>query len=358
MSLLFSPLTIGTNTYKNRIVMSPMCQYSSEDGLANDWHYIHLTTRAIGGVGLIMQEATAVSPEGRISPKDLGIWKDEHIPPLKRIVDAVHLHQAKIGIQLAHAGRKASTSILWQGTQPLKPNEGAWQTLAPSAIPFDAHYPQPEALSIEGIRQIIHQFKVAATRAVAAGYDVIEIHAAHGYLLHEFLSPIANHRTDEYGGSFENRCRLLLECVSEIKSVIPSTVNLFVRISAIDYLENAWDLEQSINLSKTLKTMGVDLIDVSSGAIAGGEKINALINYQVPFAAAIKQEVGIPTGAVGLILTPQQAEEILQNQAADLIFLGRELLRNPYFALQAAQELDGENIFPNPYIRGFHAKKT
>lgn len=338
--------------------MSPMCQYSSEDGFANDWHFIHLTTRAIGGVGLIMQEATAVSPEGRISPKDLGIWKDEHIQPLKRIVDAVHLHQAKIGIQLAHAGRKSSTSILWEGTQPLKAIAGAWQTLAPSAIPFDAHYPLPEALSIEGIHQVIQQFIAAALRAVEAGYDVIEIHAAHGYLLHEFLSPISNLRTDDFGGSFENRCQLLLECVKGIKAAIPTTVSLFVRLSAIDYLDNAWDLEQSIKLAKLLKPLGVDLIDVSSGAIAGGEKIKAQVNYQVPFAAAIKQEAQMPTGAVGLILTAQQAEKILQDQAADLIFLGRELLRNPYFALQAAQELDGENIFPNQYIRGFYSKKT
>lgn len=357
MSLLLTPITIGNHSYRNRIAMSPMCQYSAEDGFANDWHFVHLGSRAVGGVGLVMQEATAVSAIGRISPADLGLWKDEHQPALKRIVDFVHLHQAKIGIQLAHAGRKCSTSSLWTGTLPIAPEDGGWVGVAPSAITFREGFSQPKALSIDEIQEIVQQFKTAAIRAVEIGYDVIEIHAGHGYLLHEFLSPISNHRTDEYGGSLENRSRFLIECVRAIREVMRTDMNLFVRLSAIDYLENGWDIQQSIALSKILKAEGVHLVDASSGAIAPGEKIEAQPNYQVSFAAAIKKEAGIATAAVGLILTPKQAEEILQKEEADMVFLGRELLRNPYFALQAAVELDGENIFPDQYIRGFHVKK-
>lgn len=357
MSLLFSPIKIGNTTLKNRIVMSPMCQYSSVDGFANDWHLVHLGSRAVGGAGLLIQEATAVSPEGRISPDDLGIWSDAHIDKLQQIVKFVHQQEAHIGIQLAHAGRKAGTSAPWNGHRALSFEEGGWQGWAPSPIAFSEDAHTPREMSKDDIKRVIADFAQAAERSVQAGYDVVEIHAAHGYLIHEFLSPISNKRTDEYGGSFDHRIRFLKEIVLSVKEKLTEQIALWVRISAIDYLPDGWTLEESILLAKELKELGVHLVDVSSGAIAPGEKIVAKPNYQVDFARQIKEQAEIPVGAVGLILTAKQAEEILANEQADLILLGRELLRQPYFALQAAQELDEANLYPNQYLRSFYAKK-
>lgn len=356
MSLLFSPIQIGPLTLKNRIAMSPMCQYSSVDGFANDWHLVHLGSRAVGGVGLIIQEATAVSPIGRISPDDLGIWEDAHIPFLQKIVSFVHAQEAKIGIQLAHAGRKASTSAIWKGNKVLDNDEGGWTTIAPSPIAFSDAYFKPEEMQPQDIINVQKEFVQAAERAIKAGYDVIELHAAHGYLIHEFLSPIANKRTDVYGGSYENRIRFLQEIVLQVKAILPAHVALFVRISAIDYLEDGWDIAQSIQLCQWMHESGVDLVDVSSGAIAGGEKIKANKNYQVPFAKEIKENSDIMVGAVGMIVDADQAETILQEGAADIILLGRELLRHPYFALEAITELEETPHYPNQYIRGFPKK--
>lgn len=358
MSLLLSPFTTHTVTLRNRIVMSPMCQYSANDGFANDWHLVHLGSRAVGGTALIIQEATAVSPEGRISPDDLGIWKDEHIPMLARIVDFVHSQGARIGIQLAHAGRKAGTSVPFKGYKVLGFEEGGWQGWAPSAIAYSEESHTPREMSKEDIEKVKADFRAGARRAVQAGYDIIEIHAAHGYLIHEFYSPISNHRTDEYGGNFEGRIRFLLEVVEEVKQELSDKQALWVRISAVDYLEGGWTIEDSVALAKHLKAAGVHLIDVSTGSIAPGEVFKPFPGYQVHFAEQIRKEADIPVGAVGLILSPEQAEEILQAGQADLILLGRELLRNPHFALQAAQQLDGANIYPPQYLRGFYAKKN
>lgn len=357
MSLLFSPFRTGNVVLKNRIVMSPMCQYSSEDGFANDWHLVHLGSRAVGGTGLLIQEATAVSPEGRISPDDLGIWKDAHIEKLQQIVTFVHGQDAHIGIQLAHAGRKAGTNAPWKGHRVLDFDEGGWQGWAPYAIGFSAESHTPRAMSEEDIQQVISDFAQAARRAVLAGYDVVEIHAAHGYLIHEFLSPISNKRTDTYGGSFDNRIRFLKEIVQAVQGQLSDQNALWVRISAVDYLPGGWTLDESIALAKELKTLGVHLIDTSSGAIAPGERILAKPNYQVDFASQIRKEAGIAVGAVGLILSAEQAEEILESEQADLILLGRELLRQPHFALHAAQKLDETNIYPNQYLRAFYAKR-
>lgn len=357
MSLLLSEIKIGSQVFKNRIVMSPMCQYSSVDGYASDWHLVHLGSRAVGGAGLIIQEATAVSPIGRISPDDLGLWEDGHKASLRRIVEFIHQQGSKIGIQLAHAGRKSSTSSIWKGNRVLNEEEGGWRGVAPSAIPFNHSYATPDALSTEDIQEVIRQFVQAAVRAADIGYDVIEIHAAHGYLLHEFMSPISNQRTDHYGGTFENRTRMLLECVRAVRERIPAAVGLFIRISAVDYLDGGWNIDQSVQLARQLEDYGVDLIDVSSGAIAPGEQIPVHPGYQVPFAAEIKAHTDLKVGAVGLILTSLQAESILQSRQADMIFLGRELLRDPYFALHAAQQLDGDNIYPDQYLRAFYQKK-
>lgn len=353
MSLLFSPITLGKQVFKNRLFVSPMCQYSSEDGFANDWHLVHLGSRAVGGAGLVMQEATAIAPEGRISPDDLGIWKDEHMEKLQQIVSFIHTQNSKAGIQLAHAGRKASTNSPWKGSDFVRPPDGGWQTVAPSALPFYETDEIPHALSVEEILQIVDEFGAAARRARFAGYDVVEIHAAHGYLIHQFLSPLSNHRNDQYGGSFENRIRLLLEIVEAVKAEMVETQSLFVRISATDYLEGGWDLEQSVRLSMILEKHGVHLIDVSSGALSPKAVIKAGPGYQVPFAEAIKKAGLIAVGAVGIIVDAEQAEAILKQEQADVIFMARELLRNPYFPLHAAQQLDGENIYPNQYKRAY-----
>jgi len=328
-----------------------MCQYSSQDGFANDWHLVHLGSRAVGGAGLIIQEATAVSPEGRITHSDLGLWKDEHIGKLKSIVSFVHQQGSLIGIQLAHAGRKASHAVPWKGGKQLTNQEGAWQAVAPSDIPFAEGTIAPSALTAEGIKKVIEDYKQATRRAVEIGYDVLEIHSAHGYLIHEFLSPLANHRKDAYGGSFENRIRLLTETIKEVQEVWPASKPLFVRISASDWAEGGWDIGQSVMLAKALKLLGVDVIDCSSGGSVPYQKIALGPGYQVPFSERIKKEADVLTGAVGLITSTQQAEEILASEKADLILIARESLRNPYFPLTAAKEQGVDVVWPNQYLR-------
>jgi len=350
MSKLFSNLIIKNINLKNRIVMSPMCQYSSDDGFSNDWHLVHLGTRAAGGTGLIFTEATAVSPEGRISPGDLGLWKDEHIAGLRRIVEFIHLHGAVAGIQLAHAGRKASCAVPDEGGKQLPVNHGGWNTVGPGNIPFIAGDRAPESLNKEGIRKVVSDFRAAAGRAKLAGFNIIEIHSAHGYLLHEFLSPLSNQRTDEYGGSFENRSRLLTEVINAVKSEWPDENPLFVRISATEWTEGGWTIEESVKLAEILKIMGVDLIDCSSGGNVFNVKIPLTPGYQVPLSEAVSK-TGILTGAVGLITTSRQAEEILQEGKADLVFFARELLRNPYFPIIAAHAMAEDIKWPVQYLR-------
>lgn len=346
---LLSPLTIRGVTLRNRIAVSPMCQYSSIDGLADDWHLVHLGSRAVGGAGLVFVEATAVTAQGRISPADMGIWGDEHVEPLARIARFVKRMGSVAGIQLAHAGRKASTKAPWEGGAQLKPDEGAWETIAPSPIAFYEGDTPPRELDEAGIHEVIAAFRSAAERAVSAGFQVIEIHAAHGYLLHEFLSPLSNHRTDKYGGTLENRMRLLLDVVGEVRELLSDDMPLFVRISATDWVEGGWEIEQSIALSRELKERGVDLIDTSSGALVPHAKIPVGKNYQVPLSAAIRNEAGIMTGAVGLITEPVQANEIITSGAADLVLIGREMLREPYWALKAQQALNEDPCWPVPY---------
>jgi len=354
MDHLYSPIKIKGVDLKNRIVLSPMCQYSSTDGFANDWHLVHLGSRAVGGAGLIITEATAVSPEGRITPFDLGIWKDEHISFLKRITSFIHQQDAVAGVQLAHAGRKASKSQPWTGNIHLSPEEGGWENVvAPSAVPVTDTMPAPQELTPEGIQKVIADFKAATQRTIAAGFDVIEIHAAHGYLLHEFLSPLTNKRTDEYGGSFENRIRLTLEVVQAVKEVWPDNLPLFVRISATDWVpdEDSWDLPESIKLAQALKKLQVDVIDCSSGGNVAHQQIKAGPGYQTPFAQAIRSDAGIMTGAVGLISSAHQADHIIRTGQADIVLLAREFLRNPFFGLTAAQELHQEVKWPVQYER-------
>jgi len=350
MALLFDPITIRNITLKNRIVVSPMCQYSSVDGFANDWHLVHLGSRAVGGSTLVFTEATAVSPEGRITADDLGIWKDEHIPFLKRITDFIKEQNCVPGIQLAHAGRKASHLSPWKGRRFLNEDEGAWQTLAPSAIAFKEGEPLPKEMSREEIHQLVKGFGSATKRALEAGFEVFEIHGAHGYLINEFLSPLSNHRDDEYGGSFENRIRLLLDIVNEMRNVIKEQP-LFVRISATEWVENGWDENDSVNLAKILKEIGVDVIDCSTGGNSAEQKIPVHPLYQVPFSEKIKKESGIITAAVGMITTAQEAEKILEEQKADLIIMARQLLREPYFPLHAAKELGVDLPWPLQYER-------
>lgn len=357
MSLLFSPLTIKNITLKNRIIVSPMCQYSAADGFANDWHLVHLGSRTVGGSSLVLTEAASVSPEARITPSDLGIWSDEHIPFLKRITDFIRANGSYSGIQLAHAGRKASFDIPWQTARQLSEEKGGWIAVAPSAIPFHEGDVPPAALTTEGIKKVIADFKAAALRSLQAGFDVIEIHAAHGYLLHQFFSPLSNQRTDEYGGSFENRTRILLEVIAVIQEVWPAENPLFVRISATDWAEGGWSPEESVKLAAVLKDKGVDLIDCSSGGNITHQQIPLSPGYQVPFAESIKKEVGILTGAVGLITEAKQAEEILQQGKADVILLARELLRDAYFPLHAAHELGDEVEWPVQYVRAKPAVK-
>jgi len=351
MALLFEPLQIRDVTLKNRIVVSPMCQYSSVDGFANNWHLVHLGSRAVGGAGLVFTEATAVCAEGRITPDDLGIWKNEHIIFLKKSTDFLKENGAVTGIQLAHAGRKASHSSPWKGKAPLTKDQDAWQTVAPSSIPFKETDPVPKELSVEEIKKLVKDFGNAAKRSIQAGFEVFEIHAAHGYLINEFLSPISNKREDEYGGSFENRIRLLLEIVEEMRGIINEGTPLFVRISATDWVKGGWDENDSVKLAKILKEHEVDVIDCSSGGNSPDQKIPAGPLYQVPFSEKIKKETGILTAAVGIITTVEEAEEILKEQKADLIGLARQFLREPYFPLHAAKELGVDMQWPSQYER-------
>jgi 2,4-dienoyl-CoA reductase-like NADH-dependent reductase (Old Yellow Enzyme family) len=352
-SNLFSPIQLAGITFPNRVFVSPMCQYSSEDGFSNDWHLVHLGSRAVGGAGLVMTEASAVLAEGRITPQDLGLWKDEHIAGLKRIVEFLHGQGARAGVQLAHAGRKASMARPWAPEQrSLTPSEGGWKNvMAPSAVRFADEYSQPIALDLAGIQTITRAFGRATERALEAGFDLVELHAAHGYLLHEFLSPLSNRRSDQYGGSFENRIRLVVEVVDAVRAVWPDELPLLVRISATDWAEGGWDIDQSVDLAKVLKEHKVDLIDVSSGGMTPQQVIPLGPGYQTSFAERIRREAKIPTGAVGVITHAAQAEHILRSGQADVVLLARELLRKPYWPLQAARELGDTTSWPAQYLR-------
>lgn len=354
MPHLFEPLSIREVTFGNRIAVSPMCQYSSVDGYANDWHLIHLASRAVGGAGLLFTEAAAVEPRGRISPQDLGIWSDGHSEALAKIVAAIHQFGAVAGIQLAHAGRKASTAKPSEGGKALDESQGGWRpVVSSSAIAFSKDNPVPEALSVAGIHQITDAFVQAAKYSLEAGFKVVEIHAAHGYLLHQFLSPLANQREDDYGGSFENRIRFLIEVVQGVREVWPESYPLWVRISVTDWVDKGWDIEQSIALSDKLKSVGVDVIDCSSGGIIPGINIPLGPGYQTEFAERIRREANIQTGAVGLITSPEQADHIIRTGQADLVLLARELLRNPYWPHKAAKKLGQDKVWPVQYQRAW-----
>ena len=351
MSRLFEELTIRGTTFRNRLWVSPMCQYSSINGMPTDWHLVNLGSRAVGGAGAVFVEATAVSPEGRISPDDSGIWSEAHAEGFTRITKFVREQGTVAGIQLAHAGRKASTAAPWNGGSKVDEADGGWETVAPSAIAFSDDYPMPREMTAADIAKVFEDFVAAAKRSVDAGFEVIEVHAAHGYLLHQFLSPLSNKRTDEYGGDLVGRTRLPLAVVKAVRDAMPETMPLFVRISATDWVEGGWDLPQSVEFSKMLKEAGVDLIDCSSGALVPYAKIPTEPNYQVPFADAIRREAEILTSAVGLITEPQQAEEILKSGKADAIMAARQFLREPYLAFRAAKELGGSVDVPRQYGR-------
>jgi 2,4-dienoyl-CoA reductase-like NADH-dependent reductase (Old Yellow Enzyme family) len=349
--LLFSPIKIRDLTIRNRIFVSPMCQYSAVDGVANDWHLVHLGGRAVGGAGLVMCEATAVSPEGRISPEDLGIWNQDQASSLTRITQFIKGQGATPAIQLAHAGRKAGTAAPWNGGAPVPISNGGWVPLAPSAISFANGYQTPEAMTLTDIEKVLEQFKRSAHLALTAGFDIVEVHMAHGYLLHEFLSPLSNRRMDNYGRDLAGRMRLPLEVARAIRSVWPDHLPVFVRISTTDWVDGGWDLDQSVVLCHELKKLGVDLIDASSGGLVPDAKIPAGPGFQVPFAERIRKDVGVLTGAVGFITTGEQAESILKSGNADVIFLARQFLRDPYFPLHAAQELGATISWPKQYER-------
>lgn len=352
MSHLFAPLVIRGVELRNRIVVSPMCQYSSSDGFASDWHLVHLGSRAVGGASLVFTEATAVTPEGRISPDDLGIWKLEHVERLVPIVEFIHAQGAAAGMQLAHAGRKASTDAPWRGGHSLDPQQRGWRPLyAPSAIALSPAYPVPEALDLAGIQAVVRAFADAARRADQAGFDVVELHAAHGYLLHEFLSPLSNRRTDQYGGPFENRIRLLCEVVEAVRTSWPEAKPLFIRISATDWIEGGWTVDDSVRMAAKVKTLGADLIDCSSGGLLPDARIPVGPGYQVEFAGRIRREAGMLACAVGMISAPEQADTIIRSGQADLVMMAREFLREPYWPLQAARQLGQEISWPAQYRR-------
>jgi 2,4-dienoyl-CoA reductase-like NADH-dependent reductase (Old Yellow Enzyme family) len=350
---LFSAFKIKEVEFKNRIGVSPMCQYSCEDGFATDWHLVHLGSRAIGGAGLVIAEATAIEPNGRISPADLGLWKDEQIEPLRRIAHFIESQGSVAGIQIGHAGRKASTAAPWEGDQALSPAQGGWLPIvSASNIPFDANDPVPEALTEAGILTIRRQFVDTARRALHAGFKLLEIHAAHGYLLHQFLSPLSNQRTDQYGGSFDNRIRVVKEVTRDIREVWPEKYPLLIRISATDWVESGgWDIEQSIQLARELKALGIDLVDVSSGGSVPHAKIPVGPGYQVSFAERIRKEADIMTAAVGMLTEATQVDHIVRSGQADLVLLARELLRDPYWPLHAAHQLGIDVQWPNQYQR-------
>ncbi|HKJ45447.1 MAG TPA: NADH:flavin oxidoreductase/NADH oxidase [Balneolales bacterium] len=350
MSQLFTPLKIREVTFKNRIFVSPMCQYSSIEGLPTEWHMVHLGSRAVGGAGLIITEATAVVPEGRISPDDMGIWSDKHAEALKPITRFLKEHGSVPGIQLGHAGRKASTAAPWLGGKPVDEHNRGWQTVAPSAVPF-GDYPAPVELTKGDLQLLLTEFKAAAVRSLEAGFEVAELHMAHGYLLHQFMSPLSNKREDEYGGSYENRVRFPLEVAKAVRDIWPQTHPLFVRISVTDWAEGGWDLEQSIELAKEFKKIGIDFVDCSSGGLVSYAKIPARPGYQVRFAEEIRKNADIPTGAVGIITQPNQAEQILVTGQADAVLLAREFLRDPYWPLHAAKALGDDIEWPVQYQR-------
>ena len=351
MNRLFSTFKLGQIEFKNRIFVSPMCQYSSQEGLPTDWHLVHLGSRAVGGAALVMAEATAVSPEGRISPSDNGMWSDAHADAFQPITRFIKRQNSIAAIQLAHAGRKAATDLPWQGGRPLGAPAGGWQPTAPSPVAFDTDYTVPCEMSSQDIRNVVDHFAAAARRSLNAGFQVVELHMAHGYLLHEFLSPLSNQRTDRYGGALENRLRLPLAVAEAVRAVWPKDLPLFVRISCTDWVEGGWDLAQSIELCQQLKKVGVALIDCSSGGLAPHARIPVGPGFQIPFAAAIKQAAGIATGAVGLITSAEQAEQTVANGQADVVFLAREMLRDPYWPLHAAKRLKAEVPWPVQYER-------
>ncbi len=356
MSQLFQPLTLRQLTLPNRIAVSPMCQYSAKAGMANDWHLVHLGSRAVGGAGLVIIEATAVSPDGRISPEDLGIWSDEHVEPLRRITRFIEAQGSLAGVQLAHAGRKASTWRPWLGKHGSVPiAAGGWTPVGPSAIAFSPEHAVPTALDEAGIAAVVQAFVEAAERSLAAGFKIAEVHAAHGYLLHQFLSPLSNQRQDRYGGSFDNRIRLLLEVTTAVRAVWPEELPLFVRLSATDWVEDGWNADETVELARRLKEIGVDLIDVSSGGTAASAEIPVGPGYQTQFAERVRKEAGIATGTVGMITEAVQAEHILRTGQADLILLARELLRDPYWPLHAAEYLRDNSVpWPAQYVRAAH----
>ena len=351
---LFQPLTLRSVTLRNRLGVSPMCQYSATDGVANEWHYVHLGSRAVGGAGLVMVEATAVAPEGRITPGCLGLWSTKHIEPLARIAKFLQAHGAVAGIQIAHAGRKASADVPWRGGAHLAEAQGGWETIAPSAIPFGGELTKvPRAMTEADILRVQNDFVAAAQRALTAGFDWLELHAAHGYLFNEFLSPLANQRTDQYGGSFENRIRLLLDTTRAVRQVWPDNLPLAVRISAIDWKEGGWDIGQSIALAKLLKAEGVDLMDCSSGGVVPDAKIAVAPGYQVPFAERIRHGANLATAAVGFITEPKQADDIVRNGQADVVLLARQMLVDPYWPAHAAKALGYQFPPPNQYARAW-----
>ncbi len=351
MSRLFTPLKLRGLQVRNRVFVSPMDQYSSREGLATDWHFVHLGSRAVGGAGLVMVEASAVSPEGRISPLDSGIWSQDHACAFRRITAFMREQGAVAGIQLAHAGRKASTAAPWRGGGPLGPEDGGWVTQGPSALAFGKGYPVPRELGPAEIDAVVERFAAAAGYAREAGFEVVEVHMAHGYLLHSFLSPLSNHRTDEYGGGLENRMRLPLRVARAVREAWPDELPVMVRISATDWVEGGWDLEQSVSLADRLRELGVDLVDCSSGGLVPDAVIPTGPGFQTPFARAIRERVGIATAAVGLITEPVQAEHVLRTGQADAVFLGRVLLRDPYWPLRAAAVLGAEIQWPVQYAR-------
>lgn len=351
MAKLFEPLRLRELEFCNRIFVSPMCQYSSHDGLPTPWHLVHLGSRAVGGAGLVMVEATGVTPEGRISPADLGIWSDDHAKALAPIAHFIKEQGAVPAIQLAHAGRKASTGIPWQGGGFLDEAHGGWQTVAPSSLPFADGYGTPRALEKTELDGLVAAFVAAAERAKAAGFEVVEIHMAHGYLLHEFLSPLSNQRADDYGGSLENRARLPLAVASAVRAAWPQQWPVFVRISATDWADGGWDLDQSIYLARWLKDQDIDLIDCSSAGLIPTAQVPAGPGFQTPFATAVRNQAGVPTGAVGLITDPAQAEHVVATGLADVVFLARELLRDPYWPLHAAHALGADVSWPVQYQR-------
>lgn len=352
-SILFSPAKYRDLTLRNRIVVSPMCQYSSEDGFANDWHFVHLGSRAVGGAGLVFTEAAAVEAKGRISPQDLGIYSDDHIEGLARITKFIKAQGSAPGIQIAHAGRKASTKRPWEGRGPAGPEEGGWTPVGPSAIPFSESSLMPQELSVQGIDKIIEAFGVASERSLAAGFEVIELHAAHGYLIHEFLSPLSNHRTDAYGGDLAGRSSFALKVIDRIRKSWPERLPLFIRITSTDWADGGWDSDDSVEFCKLLKGVGVDLVDCSSGGTVPAPKVTEGPGYQTIFAERIRREAGIPTGAVGMITAPAQAEHILQTGQADVVVLARELLRDPYWPRRAAKALGAELKAPDQYLRAW-----